>query len=532
MRSSPDEEATKDTAAPREVELKLEVAPRSLAGLKRRLAAEAEPCQSETLTSVYYDTPDLRLRKARVTLRLRTEGGSGKRLQTIKAEGAGAGLFDRPEWEQAVTGDVPDLSAAAGTALEPLLTPLVRERLGRAFETRIERTVFSPRGEAAGITVALDHGEIVAGKRKVPIVELELESTAGDLGALFGFARRLGETVPVRLSTRSKAARGYALAKPGQPRAVRATPLQIAADAPAGEAFRLIARSCLHQLVANEAGVVAGDPEALHQMRVGLRRLRAAISVFAEIIRDGEVETVKHELRWLGGRLGPTRDLDVLIADVLAPLCEAHPKEPRLAAFAAEAERRRGEALTGVLAAVRSARFRKAMLMAAAWIEAGPWSTATDEAAAERRGQPIGVYAAQQLRRRLDRILKRGRHIRQLEAAERHEFRIQVKKLRYASEFFSSFTESKKLRKRRDAALDAMRRLQDSLGDLNDIAVREKLAREIVDASGPAKAAARRSFAIGLVLGHEKGRAKPLLEAACLAFDELSDVKRFWEKPG
>ena len=59
--------------------------------------------------------------------------------------------------------------------------------------------------------------------------------------------------------------------------AERATPIHIAPDMPAGEAFRPIALTCVRQIAANEPAVSAGKAEALHQMRIGLRRLRAAI---------------------------------------------------------------------------------------------------------------------------------------------------------------------------------------------------------------------------------------------------------------
>jgi triphosphatase len=447
-------------------------------------------------------------------------------VQTIKAEGAGAaGLFDRPEWEGEIDGDGPDLSAVAGTALEPLLTEDLARRLQPLFETRVERTMFSPNLDGTEIAVALDHGEIVGGGHAVPVAELELELMHGSAGAVFAFASGLAKAVPVRLSARSKSDRGYALLDPGPFKPERAAQVRLDPGMATADAFRLIARSCLHQLVANEPGVVAGMPEALHQMRVGMRRLRAAMSVFGDVVADNEIEAAKRELRWIAARLGPTRDLDVLIAETLTPLRKAHPRRKDLAAVAAEAERRRTAALAKTVAAVRSARFGRAMLAVTRWIEVGGWTADADHA--ERRAMPVAAFAAEQLARRRATVLKRGRRLARLDAETRHEFRIRVKKLRYATEFFASLAETKTRRKRRDAALDAMRRLQDALGELNDIAVHERFVRGIVEAALPASG---RSFAAGLLLGHHEERTKPLLAAACRAFDELSEGRRYWEK--
>src|SRR5262249_59324633 len=65
---------------------------------------------------------------------------------------------------------------------------------------------------------------------------------------------------------------------------------------------------------------VAGDPEGVHQMRVGLRRLRAAMSLFADILQDPQTAALKEELKWLTGELGPARELEVLVTRVVAPV--------------------------------------------------------------------------------------------------------------------------------------------------------------------------------------------------------------------
>ena len=78
-------------------------------------------------------------------------------------------------------------------------------------------------------------------------------------------------------------------------------------------AFRVVARRCLADLTANHATTCRGDPEALHQMRVALARLRAAISFFSPMVADSQRKQIRAELKWLHAQLGAVRDLDVAI---------------------------------------------------------------------------------------------------------------------------------------------------------------------------------------------------------------------------
>jgi len=75
----------------------------------------------------------------------------------------------------------------------------------------------------------------------------------------------------------------------------------------------------LNQIVNNHGALTKGDPEGVHQMRVGLRRLRAAMSLFAALLGDRQTAAIKNELKWLAGELGPARELDVLVSRVVTP---------------------------------------------------------------------------------------------------------------------------------------------------------------------------------------------------------------------
>src|SRR5207248_8995775 len=101
------------------------------------------------------------------------------------------------------------------------------------------------------------------------------------------------------LAVEGKHQRGYQLLA-GQDAAVaKGDAVDIAHDMPAIAAFQSIGFACLKQIVANKPAILAGDPAGIHQMRVGLRRLRAAISLFSDIVAVAEVRDIKRELKWL-----------------------------------------------------------------------------------------------------------------------------------------------------------------------------------------------------------------------------------------
>jgi inorganic triphosphatase YgiF len=160
--------------------------------------------------------------------------------------------------------------------------------------------------------VALDEGQLRAGRLSASISELELELKRGKTGDVFKLARELAKLVPVTLELKSKAERGYDLIEHKPTQAVRAEKIKLRRGTSTADAFRIIARSTLRHITANETAVQRSDSEGVHQMRVGLRRLRAAISLFSKLFGDKQTERIKSELNWLRRReLSSARDLDV-----------------------------------------------------------------------------------------------------------------------------------------------------------------------------------------------------------------------------
>lgn len=247
-----------------EIELKFEVSDDALTALREHPALRT-PSHTSRLRSTYFDTPQRDLRNACLGLRVR-ESEDGV-VQTLKWEKYPSSLV-RHEWEAAVPSDRPDRAALADT---PAANVLDRHGLllEPVFRTTVDRIRRVWRRADDLIEVSLDCGEITCGIHREPIQVLELELKAGDPKALFELAAALTNSVKLALMFQSKAERGYHLADdPGwQPE--HAQPMSIAADTPAGDAFRDVARSCLAQ-VANNAKLVCRHRslKGLHQLRV------------------------------------------------------------------------------------------------------------------------------------------------------------------------------------------------------------------------------------------------------------------------
>src|SRR5215470_1482228 len=223
---------------PKELEIKLEVAPKTLHLLEKIPfihSLQAAPKRA-TVVSVYFDTPKRKLHKKGLLLRVRRIGD--RYTQTIKAS-----ANSRLEWEAKLGGAQPDLSLAAGTALEPLANGKLRRQLKPLFEMRVRRTVYPLANNGHVIELALDQGTIRSESRSAPLCEIELELKHGNVADLFDIARELTRVLPAQLALESKSDRGYKLVDGVQDGAVKSAPIELAPGTSSRDAFRIIGRA-------------------------------------------------------------------------------------------------------------------------------------------------------------------------------------------------------------------------------------------------------------------------------------------------
>lgn len=474
---------------PQELELKLELTPESADRLAKLALLRRKRCTRSLQESIYFDAPGHPLHAQGISLRVRRCGETF--TQTIKRGSAAAGLFQRDEWEQRVEGFEPelrDLEATPFRKIRPLfgeLEPVVR--------IEVERSIWLLDRNGSQIELALDRGMVRAGHRQAPIVELELELKSGEAAALFDIARRIGKTIPLRLSALSKADRGFRLASGDDGKAQKASTPRLTADLPVSRAFTAIVMECIRHFRLNEP-LIAHTPEALHQARVSMRRLRAALSLFRGVIRDDEYPRFRDDLRSLSGTLGNARNLDVFIERYGPCLSEAD---------GAKLQKERINAYEAVVAAFNSPIVIAHFLDLVAWAHIGEWRNS------QKAGRTIKRFARKRLGKFWAKARAGGSRLLELTEEERHHFRIDLKKLRYDVEFLGSLFDDSKVRE----FTKAIEQMQEMLGDLND----QVTAREITA-----------TLSLDFIPEEGTGPAAKMLEKAARRFRKLERIGLFW----
>ena len=471
----------------------------------RRVARQVRPAgawRRRVVSNVYYDTANERLRRAGVALRFRRDGK--RRLQTLKADTSGAGGFSaRAEWEiPAPRGrlDVAafpreEILAATGLDLGRLAT-----QLRPKFETHFARRSAAVQVDGATrAEICVDRGYVAAGGRREAISEIELEFKAGDAGSLLRYAAQIAKPLGLALEFESKAERGYRVAagaafpSPRKWRRPRLGELATPVDA-----FSAVFAAALSQAGANARGVAEGeDPEYLHQMRVGLRRLRSALLAFRDLVPRKAAKPIADRLRRLMPPLGAARDWDVF--------CEALARAAAPPALLARARAKRASARRAARQTARSPELQAFLLRSLRWVNEGTWTARVS----------LIDFAKAALERLHRKALKEARSIDWADAGPRHRLRIRMKRLRYACDFFSASFAGAAAR----PYIKRLAALQDILGDLNDISVARRLLSELALPAGQLR----------LALALRERKLVTSLEAAWTAFEKR---RPFWKPRG
>ncbi len=471
------------------------------------------------VNSVYYDTPDRRLRAAHAALRLRHDGR--RWLMSFKCGRLPAtGLAQRAEWEVSVAraafspGSLPleEIRGATDFDLHDLIP-----RLAPAFETRFARRwaeITLPPDTA--IEVCVDVGRIVAGRRGAPIHELELELRDGDLGSMLKFAERLIAPLRLELEPESKAERGYRIAAAERPAPLKAQRPALTRNDTLEAAMQAVLQAGLEQIEGNVYGVArTRDPEYLHQLRVGMRRLRAALRTFERVGRPEEFLPPVAGLKELMPTLGETRDWDVFCDELAQRLRAGRDDDPALARLLRRARARRAAARGLARALVGAARFQEFLLGVVRWLHDAPWRQ-QDLKAQRSLAQPVATYAARAMTRAERKVLRRGDGLEWTDALRRHQLRIRVKRLRYTCEAFAVLYPRGGMKR----YLGRLESLQDILGELNDIAVGRRLLREFSADSDQA--------AVGFMRGWFAAREDLLVKHLAAAWRSWRKTKHPW----
>jgi inorganic triphosphatase YgiF len=461
--------------------------------------------------SVHYDTDAADLHRQGLALALRRARG-----RSVLSLAARDGAF-----EVKSSGEAPEIA---------LLPPAARALIGRAAGRRALRPWFSLTvrratrllaSEGVMIEAAFEEGEIVAGARKIEVREITLTLRAGEAAGLYRLGLALLDAAPLALGVSTKAERGFALAQDGAGAAPRAQAPGFGAETTLDAALAgLLRQGLAHFLGCWPALHSADGADAVHQIRVALRRMRSLLAVLRKAFPAAEIDYLRAESKRIADAFGQARDWRVFSDMVAAGPALRLPGAAGVAALIAladaraEAGRARG---VGTLAAPATTRFALALHL---YICARGWRNAAGEAELRALGEPAADFAALALDHLFRRVKRRARGFEALAPEARHEMRIALKQLRYGVDFFGPLF-------RPCAAVtafaEAASELQDLLGVANDAAVASHLVASIDLAGKPDLA-----FAAGAVIGWcERGG---LVDEAALrrGWKALRRARRFW----
>ena len=497
-----------DSSVPSEVEAKLLVPAggdlRPLARLQQLGRYRVQPRDVARLHTVYLDTTDLTLARHGVALRVRRHAGHWE--ATAKWAGTVRGdVHERPE----LTVPLPRAPRApfsppagplamhlaaliAGRPLAPILiSDITRRRLDVLAPPTAAQT--EPLAE-----LALDRVRLrgpASRQAAITYYEVEIELRQGTRRDIAGIARLLRQRFGLLPSTQSKFARGLALLYDDKRLAVPAT--AVVPHDTLEEATRKIIGLHLRRLRQHDPETRRGqDPEALHDMRVACRRLRAAVHALEAGMPKQLHRYLSDELEWLGQLLGNVRDLDVQLG-LLERYHTVTRPDP-------------GGGLTGLRAYMESERVRhRAEMLKGLDSDRYFRLLIRLEGFTRGRGRPragngatkksVAAVGRQAIKKAFRRLLKRGGAIGAAPTdADLHALRIRAKRLRYLLEFLREVIGKPGRRLVKDLV-----RLQDLLGNHHDTVVAAEFIRRYVEGPG-AQASAETFLALGAFMGEQR----------------------------
>jgi triphosphatase len=549
----------------KEVELKFQVPAESRKAVEAAVAGP-RPTPRMHLQASYFDTPAAALADAGMALRLRKEGRRWvQTLKTALADGDGMARSEHnvPRTDAGVALPAVDPQLHAGVPEGALLLKHLKARrdrdgaaLQRVMGTDIWRRARTVRATGGTVELAFDVGTIEGGPaaapRRISVCELEIELKSGNPQAVLATAERWVRRYGLWLDTRSKAELGGLLARDlpmAEPCCAAA--VQLSKSMTLAQSRHAVLQSCLEHISINASQIASGvhAPEHVHQLRIALRRLRTALRFFeeravvaasaaadspaVEVVAPVDHAAVHQALAHQAladdaaavfRQLGAARDRAAVAEPLAKDLARAlatvgMPADaPMLFALSQGAPGTANAAEMPPTERVRQADMQRLLLNLIAQVQAG---SAPQDTAPVGAGGDLPPALRDQLGARLNRwhrsAVADALAFDTLDDAGRHQLRKRIKRLRYAAEFAAGAFDAGAVR----AYLKGLRRLQDRLGTVNDVAV----GIALVSAAAPHDA--RALFALGWL-------AAQRLQALQACQPELADfakLPRFWRRP-
>ncbi|MCP4335734.1 MAG: CHAD domain-containing protein [Gammaproteobacteria bacterium] len=474
--------------------------------------------QRKQLQSRYFDTRQHLLRQSGVALRVRRLVNGFE--QTIKVHIAGpVGMLTFEEWDVPLESDELDLTKFDKAVIAHFNPRRRKLNLQPIFTTEVNRTTIQLQRGKTRFELALDIGTIESHgntPRQTSICEVEFELLAGAPLAMLEFALQLSEQFELHPEHRTKAARGYALVRPALgPRPTKARDMPLNPDMSVGGAFRQIVSGALNQLYSNEIPTIKGMPGGIHQARVAIRRIRAALRAFKKSLPYDKRKAFNGEFRWFQQRLSGARDWHVFLDETVPRIRHYRPNaRANLDLLSRIAIRQRRRETSEAMTVFRSRRYTRLLLQFQCWLLA---LEGENQQLFETELEP---FARKVLKKTRDDFLVDRRSFFRMTPDELHELRKRGKKARYATEFFAPLWQTESA----VTGIAMMKALQNELGEANDAA----MARQILAALEPK---ALKSSTFDLVHTWSDQQVRKNIKSGQVIWRKFQDTKPFWLEP-
>lgn len=515
-----------------ELELKFFVPPTNQSNLKTQMTVKDS--QLHNLAAYYFDTADKALTKAGIALRVRYE--DGKWLQTLKTRGDGVAKRVELNYVLSLIGTPTSVDLAT---VQPDLTVIDEPKVNKQLEaiapiaelqknlhiqyfTDVKRQTRPIKKNISQIEVAYDTGKVQAQPstdaktnqstkhaKTSPIHEIEFELVSGDAQDLLETAKQWCKRHKLILSTITKAERGNLLLNNQLFAEPTKSDLELLAKSldkgMSQHAFlQAVINNCLIQILPNASAIAEGSPDGnyVHQIRVGIRRLRTALKMFknfSSAIDPATVQEWRNVLAHTFGLLGDYRDKEILKIKT----------QPMLESFGAPHVEWSTNVKVMPIDAVSANDFQLVLLELIAFTHLPD----------EKKSAKAKPNLAKILEKLFAKIVKASDHFADLDTDSQHQVRKDLKTLRYVSEFTAPlFSDKKTGDKKSKAFIKYLEPAQDVLGEYNDNVVGH--ANYVEKAKTDSKAL----FAVGWFGGQEKGSSEKCAE--CLK--TVKNAPTFW----
>ena len=480
---------------------------------------------SRVLTTTYFDTPDHALHKHGYSWRVRKTGKTYTQCLKRQSEPLGA-IIGRTEWQAEIPDQIPKIDLLENMKIRARIKRLAADNLKAVFQSVVRRQSRKLKfDDGTTVRLDIDVGEVTAGDAVQPICEFELELLSGSAAHIFELAATINQTVPFRISTVSKATRGYSLLSKEEPRAQKWKQFKLLKSFTAEQAVVDSLQQTISCLQANEASVLRGDAEGIHQMRVILRRLRAGLAIFQSNIAQEKYDWIVSEAKWLRDELSAARSWDVFIDEFVAPVAKLSRPTTGFELLLSGLEKERVLHRKQARSAVNSWRYTEFILGLSTWLYSDNWRDNAASSNVMDLSEPASKFCAKQLKKQNKIVREKCQKLGQMSEEERHKLRLAVKKLRYTIDFCANIYPEKQI----SIFQKKLNPVQAALGYLNDVLAAKLLVEKLMSVKSD-HATPAWLYTAGIVIGWHRHEATLTEKKLFKDVNRFLGTKVFWER--